>query len=94
MAVFLDKNGFEPSLEQVPGSPVPPVEGLGIDAVELPHADGEIAIRSLDEKMVMVIHEAVGRADPVIAFVDMGKGLEECLPIGIVLEDRFLFIAA
>jgi len=42
----------------------------------------------------MVIHETVGMADPVIAFVDVSKGLEECLPIGIVLEYSFLFIAA
>ena len=44
--------------------------------------------------MVMVIHETVGMADPFITILDVSMSLEECLPIGIVLEYSFLFIAA
>jgi hypothetical protein len=69
------------------------VEELGIDAVQLPHTNGKIAIRSLDEKMVVVGHEAVGVTDPVISFVDVLESVEEIQAILFVLEDGFLLVA-
>ena len=43
----------------------------------------------------MVGHEAIGSvAQPIITFVDMLKNVKEVLAILIVLEDRFLLVAA
>jgi hypothetical protein len=47
MAVFLDQDGLIPALEQVAGPAVPFIEELGIHSVQLPHADGKIAVRGL-----------------------------------------------
>jgi hypothetical protein len=37
MALFLHNNRLEPPLEDVADPAVPPVEGLGVDAVQLAH---------------------------------------------------------
>ena len=74
---------------------MPPVEKLSIDAVQLlSHSEGKVPVRCLDQKMVMVCHEAVGMAHPVITFIDVLKGAEEVLVVLIVLEDGLLFVAA
>ena len=48
VTVFLDKNGLISALKEMAGPFAPLVKELGIDAIELPHADGEIAVRSFD----------------------------------------------
>jgi hypothetical protein len=93
MAVFLDKDAFEPSLEKVAVSFVPLVKKLGIDTVQLPHPEGEVAIGCFDQKMIVVGHEAVGVAQPIITLVDVLKDVEEVLAVLVIFEDSFLFVA-
>jgi len=94
MAVFLDKDAFEPALEKVPVSLMPFVKELSVDAIQLSHANGEIAVGCFDQKMVMVGHEAVGVAHPVITLVDALKGIEEIFAVLVIFEDGLLFVAA
>lgn len=94
MAVLLDQDGFVSTLEQVAGPSMPIIKELGINAIQLSHANGQIAVRGLDEEVVMVGHEAVGMADPVISFAGVLEGIEEVLAVLIVLEDGFLLVAA
>ena len=49
---------------------VPAVETLRVHAVHLAHADGEIGLGGFDQQMIMIRHQAVGMADPVIAADD------------------------
>jgi hypothetical protein len=42
----------------------------------------------------MLGHEAIGMADPVVAFIDMLEGVEEVQAVGVVLENGLLLIAA
>jgi hypothetical protein len=44
--------------------------------------------------MVVVGHEAVGVAQPIITLVDVLKGVEEVLSVLVVFEDSLLFVAA
>ncbi len=44
--------------------------------------------------MVMVVHQAVGVTNPVVALVDVLKGLEKVDPVLVALEDGLSFIAA
>ena len=44
---------------------MPPVETLGVDAVQLAHACREISFGCFDEEMVMGGHEAVSVAEPI-----------------------------
>jgi hypothetical protein len=94
MAIFLDEDAFEPSLEKVAVSFMPLVKELGVDAVKLSHAEGEIAIGCFDQKVVVVGHEAIGVAQPVITLVDMLECIEEVLAVLVVFEDGLLFVAA
>jgi hypothetical protein len=71
MAVFLDKDAFEPALKKVTVSFMPIVKKLCIDAIKLSHAERKIAVGCFDQKMVVVGHEAVGVAEPVITLVDV-----------------------
>ena len=67
MAVFLDQDSLVPALEQMTGPAVPFVEELGIHSVQLSHAEGKITVWGLDKEVIMVGHEAVGVADPIVA---------------------------
>jgi hypothetical protein len=94
MTVFLDENGLVPALEQMTVPLVTFIEELGIDAVQLPHAYGEIAVGGLDEQMIMVGHEAVSVAYPIVSLVDMLEGIEEIDTVLVVLKNGFLFITS
>ena len=41
----------------------------------------------------MVVHEAVGVADPVISRVDVLEGVQEINPVLVALEDGFSIVA-
>ena len=62
MSVLLDDDGLVPALEKVSGSMAPVIEELGVDTIHLAHAEGEVSVRRLDEKMIVVVHKAVGMA--------------------------------
>jgi hypothetical protein len=44
--------------------------------------------------MIMIVHEAVGVADPVISLIDVLEGVEEVQAVLVILEDGFLLVAA
>jgi hypothetical protein len=67
---------------------------LCIDAVQLPHAEGEIPLRGLNKKVVMVRHKAVSVANPIIPFIDVLEGVQKILTVMVIFEDGPLFIAA
>ena len=94
MAVFLDQYRLVAALKQVSVPAVIFVEELRVDTIELPHAEGQIAFGGLDEKVVMVGHEAIGVTDPIIPFVDMLKGIQKNFPVMIIFKDRFLLVPA
>ena len=93
MAVFLDEDGLIPSLEKVPSPSVQPVKELGVNAVQLTHAYRKIAVRGLDEKMVMIVHKAISMTDPVVSFIDVLKSVEKIDSVLVGLEDGLLFIS-
>ena len=70
------------------------VEGLGVNPVQLPHPQGEIPLRGLDEQMVMIFHEAVGVTEPVVASIHLVQEAQEGLPVVIVSEDGPLVVAS
>ena len=70
-----------------------PIEELGIHSVQLSHAEGKITVGGLDKEVIMVGHEAVGVADPVVALIDVLEGVQEVLAVMVILEDGLLFVA-
>ncbi len=57
------------------------IEALSIDAIELAHACGEVAVGGFDEQVVVVTHLTVGVADPVEAFADVPQHIQPQIPI-------------
>jgi hypothetical protein len=69
------------------GLAVPPIESLGIDAIELPHSPAEIALRGLNEQMIVIIHQAIGMAQPVVPGYYGSEDVKKEQPILVVTED-------
>jgi hypothetical protein len=62
MVIFLDEDTFEPALEKVAGSFMPFIKKLGIDTVELSHAEREVSVGRFNQEMVVVVHKTIGVA--------------------------------
>jgi hypothetical protein len=75
MTVLLYHDRFKSSLKQVSYSPMPDIESLGIDTIQLPHPHGNISIGGLNEEMVIILHQTVGMANPVIPANNLLKGI-------------------
>lgn len=65
----------------MPVAAVAAVEGLRVDAVQLPHGAGEVRVRRLQEQVVVVVHEAVGEDVQAVAARYLREDLEEALPV-------------
>ena len=63
--LLLHNDPLVPALEHMPHAPMPPVEALGIDPVQLAHAFGQVAVRRLDQQVIVVVHQAVRVHGPV-----------------------------
>jgi hypothetical protein len=60
---------------------MPPVVGLRLETVDLSHPVRQIALRSFNQEVVMVIHEARRVAEPMIPLDDLGEEGQKALPI-------------
>ena len=55
MALPLKEYGLIPPLEDMAGLPMPLVKSLRVDTIKLSHPFGEVPIRSLDHKVIVVM---------------------------------------
>jgi hypothetical protein len=67
---------------------------VGIHLIQLAHAYRKISVRGLDEDVEVIGHEAVGVADPVIAFIDVLEGVQEVFTVRVILKYRLFLVAA
>jgi hypothetical protein len=94
MAVFLDENGLISALEKMTGPLMALIEELGVDAVQLPHADGKIAVRRFDKEIIVIAHEAIGMTEPIVAFINVLESVQEVNAVLVVFKDGFFIIAS
>jgi hypothetical protein len=83
----LHEDPRETPLEDVAHAVVSAVEALSVDAIQLSHAPGEVGPGCLEEKMVVVCHQAVGAAQPAVLLDDGAEGVEEQVLIGVPQKD-------
>ena len=93
VALLFYQYGLISALEEVSDPAVPAVEDLGVHSVQLPHASGEICLRGFYDEVVVVIHEAVGMADPVESIYHVSKDIEEVSSVLVIQEDGLLSVA-
>jgi hypothetical protein len=79
VAVLLHKYSLVSAAKQLPVFPVMPVEALGINPIYMTHATGDIAVRSLNQQVVMVGHQAIGRHPEIPSLRRFLKNFYECL---------------
>jgi len=72
---------------------MPPIEGLGVDAVEVPEGLGEIRGRGLQEEMLVIVHQDPGMAAHPIEVPHRGQGVENAGPIRVDPHDRLALVA-
>jgi hypothetical protein len=90
MTVLLNEDRFVPALEQMTCPLMTFIKKLCIDPVQLPHTQGQIAVRRLDQEMVVVRHEAIGMTDPVIPFIDVLERVQEVDAVPVIFENSLL----
>ena len=57
------------------------------------HADRQIAVGRFYEKMIVVVHQTVRVADPIVSFIHVLDRIEKQFPVMVALKNRFLLIA-
>jgi hypothetical protein len=88
MRFALDQDPTEAPLKEVAPPPVPAIEALGVEAIELTHALRQVGLGGIDKEMVVVGHQTVGMAPPAVAVDHFAKHIEESARIGVVQKDR------
>ena len=73
---------------------VPAIEAHSVGAQEPFHAGDEIGARGLDDKVKVIAHEAPGMSLPACALAGFAEGLQEQLPVTVILEDVLAAVAA
>jgi hypothetical protein len=70
-----------------------PIEALCVAAVQTPHAATEIRLGRFNEQMIMVIHQTVGIALPLLLENFGPQAGQEVVAIRIIEKDRLSGIA-
>jgi hypothetical protein len=58
---------LEPALKYMSRLLIQPIMFLSVNPVELTHAHGQIPVRHLYQNMVMIIHQTISMAQPVVS---------------------------
>jgi hypothetical protein len=94
MAILLNQDCLKPSLKEMPYPAMSLIESLRIDTVQLPHAFRKISIGCINEQMVMIVHQAVSVAEPIVSKGNIRKGIQEKRSILIVSENCLSFVSS
>jgi hypothetical protein len=89
IAICFNKQGFVSPSEQGAIVVMQPVEPLGIDAIDMPHATRKVAVGGLNQQMIVIWHQAVGRNPEVPIFARLLNRLEEAFIIPFLSKDGF-----
>jgi len=87
MGVLLDQDGFEPSLQDVPHTMMPPVVPLRVQAIELAHPQREVGLRGFYQQMIVIVHKAIGMTAPAIALDDVGEHRQPLRSVAVIGND-------
>jgi hypothetical protein len=75
VSVLLNENSFKPPLKEMTNPAVPLIKCLGIHAIEPPHSLRQVSIRCFNDQVIVVVHQAIGIANPMETLRDLSKRL-------------------
>lgn len=94
IAVAINQYRLEAPLEQMTDEAVAPIEGLGVNAVEVPHQPLQLPQVRLHHQVITVAHQAIGQDIGVELRQRLAKHVEPTLAASIVPVDRLATVAA
>ena len=78
----------------MPHTTVTTVEALGIDAVQLPHAQRQVALRRFDKQMIVIVHQAIRVTQPAKSHYHFAEADKKQLSVSIIEKYRILRVTA
>lgn len=87
VGVAINQDGFEAALKQVPDQPVPAVERLRVDHIEMAHEVRQVALPGVQHQVKGIAHLAVGQNLRIESLAGLGQYGGTHRPIGIVKVD-------
>ena len=73
---------------------MPPVVDLCINAVQLAHQLGQISPLRSEHKIVVIVHETVGKDTGVEAFNGLREDTQQRLAVSVIFKDDLATITA
>lgn len=89
VGIGTDENGLIAPFEKLPFAEMPAVEALGVYAVDVAHASGNIGIGGLDQQMIVVGHQTISGYAQVPHLCGFNQHLNESLIVVFVEKDLF-----
>jgi hypothetical protein len=93
VSVRIDQKGFVPTLKQVTGAPIPPIESLRVGRLQAVDHPRKRNLPGFERQVNMVRHEAVGDQTELVSLAVMRQPAQVELPISVVTKDRFALVA-
>jgi hypothetical protein len=75
-------------------APMCSIELLRVYAVELAHSARKRGRARLDQQVIMIGHETIAAAHPIVSFTDLRHYSYECRSVTVVEKDRLSAISA
>lgn len=94
MFVPIHDDRFEPSLKKMSDVLVPSVECLRVYTIDVPHAGGQVRLRRLNQKVIVVIHQHERVDDKAEALMGSTYDFKKHLAVKIIEENAISGIAA
>src|SRR5881396_2514158 len=94
MCVTFDVLRGVASLEEMAPAAVVAIESARIDAVQNVHPCGEICLSQFDDQVIVIAHQAVGKAAPTVTGHDAVEKLEELIAVPRSRVDLASVVAA
>jgi hypothetical protein len=83
IAVSVDQDGLEATSKQRPVSSVGSIETLGEHTIDVSHGPGKISEGSVDQQMVVIVHETIGMDFHSPPDTNILEKIEELEPIDV-----------
>ena len=87
VALLVHQDTLESPLQDMANATMPPVKGLCIDTVQPQHAVTEVGLGRFQEEMIVIDHQAVGIASPVLLGHLPREQVDEAGAIAVVVID-------
>ena len=88
VSILIDQYALEAPLKKVPYLAMPPIVRLRIDTIDLPHELRKIRAAGVEDKMVVIVHEAISQGHRIKPGKRLADNVQKALPINIIFKNN------